>query len=283
MRALAEYVMRGRVQALWVAVLVSGTVMFSWLGAAIIALVTLRKGFAEGGHILMWAVLPAAVVFYMGELGPLGMLLGATLLAVVLRLTVNWPLTLIAAVGLGLVSGILLVTIGAEYLTEIAGLFEQMFAQLQEQLSQQGKEVVLLAPTEVQIAGLLSLMNVVGSVLCLLLARWWQAELYNPGGFGVEFKALRLPPVLSIGLVGLAIALSLLGGEYRSWALISMVPLVFASFALVHGLATEKRIQSSWLFFLYMAWLLFDVVKVGLVLVALADSWIDFRARSRAK
>ena len=31
-------------------------------------------------------------------------------------------------------------------------------------------------------------------LLALLLGRWWQAVLYNPGGFGAEFRGLRLSP-----------------------------------------------------------------------------------------
>ena len=33
-------------------------------------------------------------------------------------------------------------------------------------------------------------------ILTLLLARWWQSALFNPGGFRKEFYALRLPRIL---------------------------------------------------------------------------------------
>ena len=39
MRVLAEYVMRGRTQAMLVTVISAGTVLFYWLGAAVLALV----------------------------------------------------------------------------------------------------------------------------------------------------------------------------------------------------------------------------------------------------
>ena len=43
MRGLAEFIMRGRWQALGIAVLGSGSLLFGWISAAAIALVTLRK------------------------------------------------------------------------------------------------------------------------------------------------------------------------------------------------------------------------------------------------
>ncbi len=75
MRAVAEYVMRGRNQALWVSVIGASTLMFSWLSAAVLALVTLRRGPGDGVYILAWAVLPAGFLLAVfGEMGPLGMI-----------------------------------------------------------------------------------------------------------------------------------------------------------------------------------------------------------------
>ena len=60
----------------------------------------------------------------------------------------------------------------------------QLFANLQAQVPQQGEQQIKLeAPGVVTIAGMLGLMNAVSCILCLLLARWWQSALFNPGGF----------------------------------------------------------------------------------------------------
>lgn len=279
MKALAEYVMRGRVQALWVAVLTAGTLMFSWLSAAIIALVVLRKGMTEGSYILMWAVLPAGAILFMGEIGPLGMLLGTSVLAGVLRWTMSWSYTLLAAVAVGLLTGLLLMTLGAGYLATIADIFRQFIEQFQQQLSEQGEQVSIQAPSITQIAGLLAMMNAVSSVLCLILARWWQSLLYNPKGFGEEFRALRLTPPVTLVLIVLGLVASTLGFEYRAWAMIFAIPMVFAAFALLHWAVNKRQMSGQWLFVAYMLWFFADLVKAGLVLLAVADSWIDFRRR----
>ena len=31
--------------------------------------------------------------------------------------------------------------------------------------------------------------RILALLLCLMLARYWQASLYNPGGFGREFRS----------------------------------------------------------------------------------------------
>lgn len=280
MKALAKYVMRGRIQALLVAVLTAGTLMFSWLSAAVIALVVLRKGAGEGAYILMWAILPAGAILYMGEIGPLGMLLGTACLAMVLRQTNSWPYTLLAAVAVGVLTGLLLMTLGAEYLAILADIFGQIIEQFQQQLSEQGEEVAIQAPTVEQIAGLLALMNAVSAVLCLILARWWQSLLYNPEGFGEEFRALRLTPTITLGLIALGIAVSSLGFEYRAWAMIFATPLVFAAFALLHWAVKQRRVSGHWLFVVYVLWFFADLIKAGLLLLAVADSWMDFRRRN---
>ena len=51
MRALAEYVMRGRREALLVSTMAVVLPMFFWLGAAVVGLVTLRKGVREGAFV----------------------------------------------------------------------------------------------------------------------------------------------------------------------------------------------------------------------------------------
>ena len=59
MRALAKYLMRGPKQAVIVAVIAAALPLMFWLSAAVLTLVTLRKGVGEGINVLVWALLPA--------------------------------------------------------------------------------------------------------------------------------------------------------------------------------------------------------------------------------
>ena len=117
------------------------------------------------------------------------------------------------------------------------------------------------------------------SVLCLLLARYWQAALYNVGGFSAEFKALSYRPGVTSVLVIAALALYGLGLEYRAWAMICLIPMTFAGLALLHARAEMRGWGMGLLAGFYIAWLIFDPVKLLIVLFAIADSWLNFRQR----
>jgi len=279
-KALASFVMRGRFQALVVTVAGAGSLLFCWISAAVLALVTLRKGVGQGAWLLAWAVLPAGALFYAyGDSGPLTLLLGTTVLAVVLRQSVNLPLAVLACAPVGIVTGLGIAAFGGVYLDQLVTVFGEFLATMEQQLSQGGSQVVLARPDAAQIAGMLGAGTAVSSVLCLLLARYWQAALYNPGGFGQEFRALYYPPAIAAGLLLGAVALTGMGPQYRTWAMICVVPLALVGFALVHARVKWRGQGKGWLVGFYLAWLLLDPVKLVLVFAAVADSWFNFRRR----
>jgi hypothetical protein len=280
LKGLAEFAMRGRLQALLVVVAGSGSLLFCWISAAILALVTLRKGAGPGAWLFMWALLPAGTLLYAyGDSGPLALLAGTMVLAMVLRSTVSLSLAVLAGVGVGAVTGLAMMAFSGEYLDQIAAFFGEFLGTLEQQLSNEGQVVELPRPGASQIAGMLGAGTAMMSVLCLLLARYWQAALYNPGGFGAEFKALYYPARISVVLVVAALVLASIGLEYRTWAMICLLPLTFAGLALVHSRAESRGSGTGWLTVFYIAWLIFDPVKLLVVLVAIADSWFNFRQR----
>ncbi len=280
MRAVAKYVMRGRTQALWVSVIGASSLMFSWVSAAVLALVTLRRGPLEGVYILAWAVLPAGFLLAVfGDTGPLGVIVGTTALAALLRWSVSWQLTLIGASLIGAATGIGILLLGVNYLEQLAAVFAEFFASIQGQLPQGEDAVELKAPGIVTIAGMLGLMNAVSCLLCLLLARWWQSLLYNPGEFRREFHGIRYSPKLATGLVLIMIVISTYGLDYRPWTVLFAVPLSIAGLALVHACAARRKLGTGWLTIFYVLWAILDPVKLIVIGVAVADSWIDFRSR----
>lgn len=283
MRALAEFVMRGRLQALLVIVIGASTLMFCWISAAVVALVTLRRGAENGAWLMLWALLPAGgLLLFFGDGGPLAILVGVSVLALVLRVTVSLSSTLFASVVVGGVSGLAVLAFGGQALDQLVLFFAEFLTNLEQQLasgSKGGEPILLHRPSALQIAGMLGMMNAMVSVLCLLLARWWQAVLYNPGGFGTEFRSLYLSPAMSSVLVVSAMALGSVGVEYRPWAVIFAVPLTFAGFALVHARAARRGQGSGWLTGFYLLWLFFDPIKLIVVFAAIADSWFNFRQR----
>ena len=195
MRALAEYIMRGRMQATLVVVGSAAMPLLFWLSAAAGSLVLLRRGASDAIGILAWAMLPAIAWWYFGEPRTLLVLVGALGLALLLRANWTWNRILLSSVALGLVYGFVLGAVFREPIAAMAGelqkLLPTMFDGAHQQLSVGERERLeaLIAPV---LTGLLAALLQILSLLSLILGRYWQAVLYNPGGFGREFRALRL-------------------------------------------------------------------------------------------
>lgn len=284
MRALAEFVMRGRTQAIGVAV--AGIVLpfFVWVSAAVIGLVALRRSSQDTFIVLGWSVLAAiAIMLWQGDPGPLTALLGTAVAAGVLRWSRSWPLALVAIVVVGVLSAALLNAVDSRFVTELVAMLNEFLAKLRERMP--AEQAVLLGEmSAVQVSGLLGLRSASLMVVALLVARWWQAMLYNPGGFREEFHNVRLPVPIVIGLIAAGLLVVTIGNEYRVWAALFALPFVVAGFALVHGMIGIKRWGRGPLVVVYVAWLLvWELVTGALLLLAIVDSWWDFRGRLRAR
>lgn len=281
MRGLAEFIMRGRWQALAVAVLGSGSLLFGWISAAAIALVTLRKGTASGGWLVLWAMLPAAIVAAMsGDMGSVMLLLVAFCLSVILRETVSLPLALITSVPLAMLGGLALIALNGPFLEDLVATFNQALRQLEQDMtSDQQGELAFTSLAVPQVGALLAIGNTVVAVLAVLLGRYWQALLYNPGGFGEEFRALRLPQGAVVSLVALGTVLWLQGDEWRVWSAVAVMPLTVVGFALVHAYAAHTDKGVTWLTLMYTLWIVLDPIKWVWLGFVMADVFVDFRAR----
>ena len=280
MRGLAEFIMRGRWQALAVAVVGAGSLLFGWLSAAAIALVTLRKGVIDGSWLVLWALLPALLAAWMsGDIGSIVLLAGTFVLAVILRTTVSLALAILASAALGVLGGAGLLLISGEFLDQLVVVFAELIGDLEANMKASGETITLPRPTPGQVAGILAAGNAVTAVLSLLLARYWQALLYNPGGFRGEFHRLRLPVGATLILGGLAIFLWLQSSWVSGWAMVWAVPLMFAGFALVHAWVAFTRRGNGSLVAFYAMWLFLDPVKGLLLGLVMADALLDFRRR----
>ena len=281
MRRLAEFIMRGRMQAIVVVALASALPMMFWLGAAAASLVLLRRGLNDALSVIVWALLPAVVWVYFGDPRPILGILGALIIAYTLRATASWSKALLASLLVGVVFAWVLGIAFAQPLADLAAelneIVAKMLTELYEQLSvdEQLQLQSLIVPV---LTGLMAAVLQVLCVLSVLLARYWQAALYNPGGFGHEFKRLRLPAVIVFPLVfGMLFAPSL-GIQAAILTPVCSVPLVFTGLAVVHGLVAKYRLGNFWLIGLYVGMVLFTQLTYPLLVVlAIVDSVFDFR------
>ena len=114
----------------------------------------------------------------------------------------------------------------------------------------------------------------------MLLARWWQALLYNPNGFGEEFREIRLHGLLSL-LYVIAMALCYIQGvNYTFWTTIFSIPLVMVGLAVVHSFSKAKQINREWLIALYILIVAYNqLFLLLLATLGFIDSWLNMRSR----
>ncbi|WP_252178186.1 hypothetical protein [Endozoicomonas sp. 4G] len=283
MRKLAELAMKSPKHSLFLAVVFACIPMLFWLSAAVVSLVILRRGIDHGLKLLMWALLPGIAWAAFGQYSVLIGLVTTSLLACVLRQTVSWPKTLLAVVPLGGLVAFAMYQMSPHI---ISALTDSVMKFLKENLksSSSGETLQLgehLRPIlEYGVAGALAWLHTLFCVLALILARSWQADLYNPGGFGDEFRKVRLPAAVGVSLLAITLMGSALSPMLTALVPVASLPLFIAGLALVHGLVKLRQRGSFWLIGFYM--LLITLTQLAypvIVLTACLDSLFDFRNR----
>lgn len=292
MKPLANFIMRGYSPATLVTT-VAG--LLSWLmpligiiSSAAVGLVTLRQGMRAGAVLLGTATLASGLIAWLG-LGSawigLGMLLALWLpiwgLSAILRTTRSLNLTAqLAALG-----GVVIVLIVHLLVGDPALYWRELIEPLRQALLADGlvdaeTSQALFTRLAQWMTGAVAAALVLQYLVSLLLARAWQAQLYNPGGFGAEFKAL------SVGTpVGVLFVLCLAWGLSAPGLGLDLVP-VLGLLLLLHGLAVVHRLHElrrahlGWLIALYVLLVLF-MPQMGLLLISLGliDLWANIRAR----
>ena len=301
MQALASFVVRGMPQAVMFTVLMAAlSLLFpptSMLSSAAVALVTLRKGAAPGA-LLMGLAVGVSGALALLALGGINLAIGFLLLmwlpiwllAVLLRSSRSLSMMILGALVLGLVM------IGGQFIqsadpvAEWKALLVPFVESLTDaQLVESSQQTALISLMASWMPGIVAAGFFLQSTVSLLLARWWQALLFNPGGFRTEFHQLRLPKALAIALFLVLLLVfvqsSGSGVSLMEYVLILLVTTWFIQgLALAHGIVGRIGSSIGWLIGIYLL-LLFALPHTVIVLatVGIADAWFDFRARLRPR
>ncbi len=300
MKALAGFIVSGRFQAILVAAL-SGVLAFllppfttlaHYLGAAVIALVTLRIGTSQGLQVLIVATL-LTVLFYLAAgtqaatvaVTVLLLWLPCWLVSAVLRQTVSLASATLAAAGLGIIALMLVYGMAGDpapwWLERLQSFEAELDATGLFPQGIQSRE--LLADLSRLLTGVV-LASLVLSTLCsVLLGRWWQALLVNPGGLRSEFIGLRLGRGAGLLTLVLMLAAQFTQGVASDMAaqsvMVLLVPYLLVGLAVVHGVVMKTGRGSGWLIAVYIMLAILPQAALMLAGIGLMDTWIDFRRR----
>lgn len=287
MRALADFIMRGRVQATLVVAGSAALPLLFWLSAAAGCLVLLRRG-SDALSVLGIGLLSALASWhFLKDPTTLLVLIGACSLALILRAGHTWNRVLLCSVAVGLLCAVSLGTVFSSIIESLAQTFKDVLplamGGVYETFSADQKAFVTAMTAPLMIISIASSLQIF-SVLCLMLGRYWQASLYNPGGFGREFRAVRFPKSVALSLLAVMCVAPFFGLHALILLPLCSVPLIFAGLALVHGLVAQKRLASFWLVGMYVTLFPFmHLLGPLLVVLAIVDSLIDFRGRMASK
>lgn len=290
MRDFVEFAMRSRFHAMTLAGIFGALSLsflpLSFLSAACVALVALRRGSWEGVIAVTGAAGFVAIGWFFVQLRPgLGF-------PIVLAI---WPTVLLAAAILRRTEsqGTALLFVGslcAVFVVVMHLLTADVVAFWLSWLQRAASGVPGATMEGFERDGTLRLMNGLialmfgaSSMSSLLLARWWQSSLYNPDGFAPEFRRLRLPRrVLVVVLAALWVGYYARPGLVMDLFLVSVMMYFFVGLAVVHGVVAMRRLPWSWTLPPYIVIALMPQhALIGLALCGAMDAFIDFRGRSR--
>lgn len=284
-QGLIEYVMRGRRQAILVSLMFSCVPFLAFLGYAVMGLVTLRKGAKDGGLIVLCLAIPPVIVMLTTHnpwIFVWNYLCGAVLVwlfAVLLRETRSWQRVFQLAVCVGVLGIIIFHMVNGNAHAWWISTLKQDIATVQNNLKMKlsSEQQASMFHGIARIAtGMQAFTLLLGNLVALILARWWQSILYNVGGFKKEWHQLRVDKVTTVIAI-LLIAMAVVGpAVLLDCVPVMVIPFLMSGIGLVHfwceGQHTIRLIA------FYVLLVLFLPYVIGLlVAVMVIDSFFNLR------
>jgi len=301
MAGMLSYVVSGRIQAATTSSLFAVASLklppLSYLSGAVIGVMTLRFGVTEGALMIAGSGLIAGLICWMlfATAIPVLAFAAATwvpvwLLALLLRASASQGAMLAGATAIGVA-----IVFGFHLLLGEPAMWwrDAMSGFLFDNAERAG--MVLDAEQKAQLQGLIDVVSphmsglvaggtVLGLALTVMLARWWQATLDNPGGFGREFRALRLPRQLVVA-AGVLLVLAVLadaatGGVAGDVMWTVLVAFVLQGLSVVHAVVAGRPRSGVWLAGVYLLLALLTLqAALLLAMVGFSDEWLGLRRR----
>ena len=249
-QALAGYAVRGPAQAalasfstLLLALFAPPLVVVS---NAVVALVWLRLGPLKGLLSVAIALLAGTIIaaFSGSPVLPAAMMMSfwlpVVLMAYVLRRTVSLNLAVLAGAGLALFGVVMTYVIVESPSAAWQDVVQQVRQQTEQAVGGTDREKVTqwLNSAGSWMTGFSAATQFVIAVLSLLLARVWQARMFNPGGLQKEFHGLRFGIAAGVvGIVTVAASVILRSELLINLAIVVTVVFAFQGLAVLHALA----------------------------------------------
>ncbi len=287
---MARFIMVGRLQAslfVGIVTLLSLILPVGILANGAISLVTLRHGWRQGLYLGFIAAAVLAVAMTVISSAPMsGFLTGLVhtlpivAASAVLLQTVSWQRTFELLVLIAIFIAVIFHTV----VGDLTIFWAELFSAFKPVISAGWPEgrwdewVLQMAP---RMTGLVAFLYVMAFVMTLFIGRYWQAKLYNAGGFASEFRQLRLGINMSIAAMVLLILATIIGGSlFNTFAVIIMTVFLFQGLSVAHCLVKHTNMHVGWLVGMYVFLFLLPLqVGVMFSVFGVVDNFIDTRKK----
>jgi hypothetical protein len=258
----------------------------SVVSSASVALVTLRRGANEGLIVLACSTAVAGILgfFLLGSF-QFALLYGVMLwvpvwlISIVLREGRYLSLAVEVAVLIGVLGVVGFYLFNAEPAAMWKGILPRMVPS--NARVEDVEHILDMLPH--YMTGIIAAASVFGLLFGLFLGRWWQALLYNPGGFRQEFLSLTTHPRLAVGTIIVVLIASLSSDVVSevSWnvALLLFVLYSFTGTAVLHTVFGSMKLSRYIIPMFYVTMFLIPYSILPVALVGLGDTWMNLRSK----
>lgn len=298
-----NYLLRHRWISLLLTLVITCVPIIGIIGILIAALVTLVKGIAEGALFTAAATLPYLVSFFFSgsaeETIPLVLwaALGVAVLsnlltwifAIMLRRQTSWGtiLQVAALAGVLVISVIHLVYPGVtdwwgSQLQSYYDKTQSLAGVLKSPVVSREAQLESINITKQYATGLMVAAILFNALFQLVVARWWQGVLFNPGSLGRELRHIRLSRLAGVLFI-VSLVLFYLGNS----VVLDIMPILYmlfgvAGLSLIHYLFRLMPSRSTWFWMMMLYLALIIALPISMIIVsflALIDVWFDARKR----
>jgi len=293
-----NFILQGRVFACSIAFILAYVPVIGSVSVLIAGLVTLRKGAFEGALVFLAATVPYVFNYYNNttpietdiSLAAIAFIIFTIsnsfmwFFACLLRRYSSWSFVLDWAILLGVfIIGIIhfsypdIKNWWSQQLTEYFSKTTAMMREIQpnaEALPAVVQEQIVNI-IKVYATGLLFASMLFNALVQLLIARWWQAMIFNPGELRKELLNIRLSY-----MAGLLFFIIYPLAHWRNEIAMDAIPVVYlifsaAGLSIIHCLLA-KKMRIMGMFFLYVGLIGIILFPGGISIVALVFSLIGF-------
>jgi hypothetical protein len=306
-KRLTHYLLEHRLRAVLLTFGFTFIPVVGVLGILFAALVTLRKGIADGAVMTVAATLPYIFSFMMASHDPstlplvlwtaVGVAVASNVLTWVFAAMLYRQMTFSGIMQVAALVGVLIISVIHLAYPDVADWWSMQLTSYYTQAASAMSDVLAKGanlPSDAQLesikvtknyaSGLIVSAVLLNAILQVVVARWWQAALFAPGTLRRELHNIRLSP--------LAGALSILSmvffylGNSVVWDMMPILAILFtcAGLSVFHYFLGLMQSPTRWFWIAMLYVTLIFAMPISMIfvaMVALLDIWLDLRRKLR--